>query len=151
MTPNLVTSSDSRPRWTPLSISFLGLHIICLAVFWTPFAWPLFVGLVFSYAIRMFAITAGYHRYFSHRTFKLNRISQFLLAFVAQTSAQKVFYGGRVIIVIIIVSLINTKIFIALSPRGFGTPTWAGFSLMPTKPMIPKIFKTLKDIPNFVG
>jgi stearoyl-CoA desaturase (delta-9 desaturase) len=89
MTINVVTTSDTRPRWTPLSISFLGLHIICLAVFWTPFAWPLLVGLVFSYAIRMFAITAGYHRYFSHRTFKLNRLSQFLLAFVAQTSAQK--------------------------------------------------------------
>jgi len=41
------------------------------------------------YAIRMFAITGGYHRYFSHRSFKTNRVCQFLLAVVGQTSAQR--------------------------------------------------------------
>ncbi|MFM8429683.1 MAG: fatty acid desaturase, partial [Holophagaceae bacterium] len=84
-----VAASDSKPSWTPLSVSFLILHLVCLGVFWTPFSWPLLAGLVISYVIRMFAITAGYHRYFSHRTYKLNRFNQFLLAFIAQTSAQK--------------------------------------------------------------
>src|SRR5688500_16860860 len=37
----------------------------------------------------MFAVTAGYHRYFSHRSFKTSRWFQFLLAWVAQSSAQK--------------------------------------------------------------
>ena len=41
------------------------------------------------YAIRMFGITAGYHRYFSHRTYKLSRVWQFMLAFLAETSGQK--------------------------------------------------------------
>ena len=45
--------------------------------------------LALSYGIRMFGVTAGYHRYFSHRTYKLGRVPQFLLAFLAQTSAQK--------------------------------------------------------------
>jgi len=42
-----------------------------------------------SYFLRMFGVTAGYHRYFSHRSFKLNRFWQFWLAFLAQTSGQK--------------------------------------------------------------
>jgi stearoyl-CoA desaturase (delta-9 desaturase) len=37
----------------------------------------------------MFGITAGFHRYFSHRTFQLNRFWQFCLAFLGMTSAQK--------------------------------------------------------------
>ena len=41
-----------------------------------------------SYSIRMFAITAGYHRYFSHRAFKTNRIFQFILAWLGATSLQ---------------------------------------------------------------
>ena len=50
------------------------------------FDWLLCIGLYF---FRMFFITAGYHRYFSHRTFKTTRWFQFLLAFFAQTSIQK--------------------------------------------------------------
>jgi stearoyl-CoA desaturase (delta-9 desaturase) len=37
----------------------------------------------------MFGITAGFHRYFSHRTFKTTRIFQFFLAFLGTASAQK--------------------------------------------------------------
>jgi stearoyl-CoA desaturase (delta-9 desaturase) len=42
-----------------------------------------------SYALRMFAITAGYHRYFSHRSYKANRVFQFLMALLGSTSVQK--------------------------------------------------------------
>src|SRR5260370_38094250 len=37
----------------------------------------------------MFAIGAGYHRYFSHRSYATGRLFQFILAFLAQSSAQK--------------------------------------------------------------
>jgi stearoyl-CoA desaturase (delta-9 desaturase) len=37
----------------------------------------------------MFGVTAGYHRYFSHRSFKTSRVFQFMLAFLASMSAQK--------------------------------------------------------------
>ncbi len=37
----------------------------------------------------MVGVTAGYHRYFSHRAYKTSRVFQFLLAVLAQTSAQK--------------------------------------------------------------
>jgi stearoyl-CoA desaturase (delta-9 desaturase) len=41
------------------------------------------------YAVRMFAVTAGYHRYFSHRSYRTNRPVQFILAFLGTTAAQK--------------------------------------------------------------
>lgn len=41
------------------------------------------------YGARMFGVTAGYHRYFSHRTFKTGRVFQFMLAFLAMSTAQR--------------------------------------------------------------
>ena len=41
------------------------------------------------YVVRMFGVTAGYHRYFSHRSFKTSRCRQFLFAFLAMSSTQK--------------------------------------------------------------
>jgi stearoyl-CoA desaturase (delta-9 desaturase) len=40
------------------------------------------------YLVRMFAITAGYHRLFSHRSYRTSRVFQFLLGCAAQSSAQ---------------------------------------------------------------
>ncbi len=70
-------------------IAFGPLHLACLFVLWMPFKWSYLAWLAVTYSIRMFAVTAGYHRYFSHRSYKLDRVTQFLLAFLAQTSAQK--------------------------------------------------------------
>jgi stearoyl-CoA desaturase (Delta-9 desaturase) len=41
------------------------------------------------YLIRIFAITAGYHRYFSHRSYKTSRGFQFALALLGTTATQK--------------------------------------------------------------
>ena len=38
---------------------------------------------------RAFFVTAGYHRYFSHKSYKLNRFWQFVFAFMAEATAQK--------------------------------------------------------------
>jgi stearoyl-CoA desaturase (delta-9 desaturase) len=70
-------------------IAFGLVHLVPLAAFFTNvtgFDWVLCIAL---YVARMFFVTAGYHRYFSHRTFKTSRVFQFILAFLAQTSAQK--------------------------------------------------------------
>ena len=37
----------------------------------------------------MFWVTGGYHRYFAHKSYKTSRWFQFVIAFMAQTSAQK--------------------------------------------------------------
>ena len=42
-----------------------------------------------TYVIRIFAITAVYHRYFSHRAYKTSRWFQLVLAFLGTTATQK--------------------------------------------------------------
>ena len=79
---------DDRIDWGR-AIPFIGLHLAALgvlAVGWSPIAVGLAVGLYF---LRMFAITAFYHRYFSHRSFKANRAWQFVFALLAGTAAQR--------------------------------------------------------------
>jgi stearoyl-CoA desaturase (delta-9 desaturase) len=79
---------DDRIQWS-LSMPFLvgqSLPFIGLAIggdlgyLWLALA---------IYGVGMFFVTAGYHRYFSHRTFKTGRLFQFILAFGAQATSQK--------------------------------------------------------------
>ncbi|MEO8483561.1 MAG: acyl-CoA desaturase [Acidobacteriota bacterium] len=70
-------------------IPFLVLHASVLLVLTVPFSLSMIAWLAGSYFLRMFGVTGGYHRYFSHRSYKLNRFWQFCFAFLAQTSGQK--------------------------------------------------------------
>jgi stearoyl-CoA desaturase (delta-9 desaturase) len=72
-----------------MMLPFIALHVGVVLVFTVPFEAKWIGWLIGSYALRMFAVTGGYHRYFSHRSYKLNRFWQFMMAFLAQTSAQK--------------------------------------------------------------
>lgn len=68
---------------------FWAFHLLCLLAFVVPIHLRDLI-LVFSlYAFRMFFVTAGYHRYFSHRAFSTSRVFQFVLAFFASSSSQK--------------------------------------------------------------
>jgi stearoyl-CoA desaturase (delta-9 desaturase) len=72
------------------SLPFFAIHLIALVgVFLAGFKWWYPLVAVGLYYLRMFGVTAGYHRYFSHRAFKTSRVFQFLLAFLAETSTQK--------------------------------------------------------------
>jgi stearoyl-CoA desaturase (Delta-9 desaturase) len=52
-------------------------------------SWRGFALALVVYLVRMVFVTAGYHRYFAHRTFKTSRPLQFLLAVAAQSAAQR--------------------------------------------------------------
>lgn len=73
----------------PASIPFVVVHVACFAAIWSGVTTTALVLCVALYVARMFGVTAGYHRYFSHRTFRTSRVTQFLLAFLAQSSAQR--------------------------------------------------------------
>lgn len=73
----------------PSIIPFILVHAGCLAAIWTGITWQAIILCFTLYWLRMFAITAGYHRYFAHRTYATSRVAQFILAFLAQSSAQK--------------------------------------------------------------
>lgn len=73
----------------PSVIPFLIVHLVCFAAIWTGITWQAAALGIALYWLRIFAIGAGYHRYFSHRAYTTSRLFQFILAFVAQSSAQK--------------------------------------------------------------
>jgi len=65
------------------------VHLACLMAIWCGFSWTAFAVCMFFYVVRMFGITGGYHRYFSHRSYKTSRVFQFLLGVLGASSAQK--------------------------------------------------------------
>ena len=73
----------------PALIPFSLVHLACFAAIWTGITWQAAVLGAVLYVARMFGVTAGYHRYFSHRAFATSRFFQFVLACLAQSSAQK--------------------------------------------------------------
>ena len=88
---SIIGRSWKRPSqyWDWDAIPFLTIHLMCLLAFQTGIRWEWVILAIGSYYLRMVAVTAGYHRYFSHRSYKTSRLFQFLIAFLAMTSAQK--------------------------------------------------------------
>ncbi len=68
---------------------FILLHLSCFGVFFVGFSLVAVTIALLLYALRMFAITGFYHRYFSHKAFKTSRLVQFIFAFVAASAAQR--------------------------------------------------------------
>lgn len=86
-----ITASPLR-RITALehlsNVLFVVMHLSVLFVFVVPVSWPV-VALAFGgYLLRMWAITAGYHRYFAHRSYRTSRAFQLVLAVLGATSMQ---------------------------------------------------------------
>ena len=70
-------------------IPFVLLHVGAVLAFWVGVA-PIDVAVAVTlYWLRMFAITAFYHRYFSHRAFDASRAVQFTFALLAASAAQR--------------------------------------------------------------
>src|SRR5262245_36997490 len=85
-------NSGETGRLAVFSIASLGLaslHLACLALFWLPCSWAALGVCLACYLFRMFGITAGFHRYFAHPTYRTGRIFQFLLACLGTAAAQR--------------------------------------------------------------
>jgi stearoyl-CoA desaturase (delta-9 desaturase) len=87
----VVVERVSEPP-TPMDVVsrllLVGMHLACLLAFvapLTPHAIALALG---GYVVRMWGVTAGYHRYFSHRSFKTSRAFQLALAVLGATAMQ---------------------------------------------------------------
>jgi stearoyl-CoA desaturase (delta-9 desaturase) len=77
-----------RTDWVS-ALPFLGAHLVPLAAFFVVVTWQDWVLCAVLYVTRMFCITAGYHRYFSHRSYRMGRVTQFLMALGGTTALQK--------------------------------------------------------------
>ena len=80
--------SDGRVEWFRC-LPYVLIHLFTILAFFYPVTISCLVVALVSYSLRMFSITAFYHRYFSHRSFKTSRIVQFVGAFVACSSGQR--------------------------------------------------------------
>src|SRR5262245_33300200 len=72
---------DHLPNWLK-TVPFVALHLALVAVFFVDVSWPVVLLCFAAYFWRMFGVTAGYHRYFAHRSFKTSRVFQFVLAWL---------------------------------------------------------------------
>ncbi|MEK6279069.1 MAG: acyl-CoA desaturase [Acidobacteriota bacterium] len=68
---------------------FLLMHVACLLIIWSGISRVALTTCVGLYVVRMIGITVGFHRYFSHRTYKTSRTFQLLLAVLGTTAAQQ--------------------------------------------------------------
>src|SRR3954470_3030359 len=89
MSPNAPADDHHDDIMYPSALPFLLVHLGCFAAIWTGITWQAVAICASLYVVRLFAIGAGYHRYFSHRAFATGRVFQFILAWLAQSTAQK--------------------------------------------------------------
>ena len=81
--------SSTATYGSTFSIPLLFMHVCCAGIFFVPGGWPAFIVFACTYVLHVFALTAGYHRYFSHKSFKTSRAFQFILALLGTTAAQR--------------------------------------------------------------
>jgi stearoyl-CoA desaturase (delta-9 desaturase) len=70
-------------------VPFVVIHLGALAVWWVGVSTIAVAAAIALYVLRMFAITAFYHRYFSHNAFRTGRVAQFVFALLGASAAQR--------------------------------------------------------------
>jgi len=86
-TPNFA-AEGKRIDWLRVT-PFVAMHLACLSVFWVGVSATALAVAAVLFALRMFAITGFYHRYFSHRAFRTSRAAQFVFALLGTTAIQR--------------------------------------------------------------
>jgi stearoyl-CoA desaturase (delta-9 desaturase) len=71
------------------NIHYLAIHLLPFAAFLTGFTQRDVILCIALYCVRMFFITGVYHRYFAHRSYKMGRAMQFVMAVGGTTAVQK--------------------------------------------------------------
>jgi stearoyl-CoA desaturase (delta-9 desaturase) len=94
LTPHESTGHEGHDEYHddiihPSPIPFVLVHLASLGAIWSGVTAKAVWLCLALYVVRMFGITAGFHRYFSHKSFKTSRAMQFGLAVLAQSTAQR--------------------------------------------------------------
>ena len=83
-------ATANKPLWDEIdwraTVQVVLLHLACLFAFWTGVSWIAIFVCFACYTIRMFGVSAGYHRYFAHRSYSTGRIFQLFLGILATMS-----------------------------------------------------------------
>jgi stearoyl-CoA desaturase (delta-9 desaturase) len=90
-----VRALPTRRRWYSTYFNhttavFWGVHLAAaIGVYALGFSWTGLALALALYAPRMFFVTAGNHRYFSHRSYRTSRVFQFILALCSASVGQR--------------------------------------------------------------
>jgi len=79
---------DERVQLVP-STAFMLVHLVPILAIFTGVGFRDWMLLLVTFWVRMFFITAGYHRYFAHRAYTTSRAFQLILAIGGSTTVQK--------------------------------------------------------------
>lgn len=70
------------------AVPFLLMHAGCILVFWTGVSRTAVFAAFVLLVVRVFGLTGGYHRYFSHHTYKTGRVFQIVLGWLGAMAVQ---------------------------------------------------------------
>src|SRR5258708_30377142 len=94
MSRNIDIADEHDDIMYPSTLPFILLHLSCVAAFWSGITWQAVAICVTLYWLRMFAITAGYHRYFSHPAYLTTPLFHFSPRFPPPAPVQNTRLGG---------------------------------------------------------
>lgn len=77
----------SRVCWQVV-IPYAAMYLACVALPFYGVSWRALGLFAASFFVRMFLLSAGYHRYFAHRSFRTSRAMQFLLGLFGSLTLQ---------------------------------------------------------------
>lgn len=80
--------AENHIDW-PRVLPFVAMHLACFSIIFVGLSWFALAFALALYVIRMFAITAFYHRYFAHKAFKTSRLGQFIFAVLGASAVQR--------------------------------------------------------------
>lgn len=87
--PQIVRTALKRVLMWMNLLPFIGLHIAVIGIFFVPFTWEAFALFLGFLLLRTWGLTAGFHRYFSHRAYKTSRWFQFVIGVIGSSALQK--------------------------------------------------------------
>lgn len=88
--PTVIRPVRARDLSWNFIIPFAIVHLGCFAALWTGVTWQTLTAAVVLYALRIFGITAGYHRLYSHRSYHIpSKALRMVMWFLATSSAQR--------------------------------------------------------------
>ncbi|MBZ0121560.1 MAG: acyl-CoA desaturase [Sandaracinaceae bacterium] len=82
------TKRKHKYDWVGMT-PFVLSHVVVLGALWSGVTWQAVAVCAALFFARVFGVTGVYHRYFAHRTYQTSRWFQFVLAWLAQSSAQR--------------------------------------------------------------
>ena len=83
------TKFDLRRLDFASSVPFFLIHAAAMLALFTSVSPIALAVCLVTYLVRMFGITAGFHRYFAHKSYRTGRVFQFVLAWIGGCAAQK--------------------------------------------------------------